>query len=65
MGHELLEKGVDPLELMELDETARRLRALPARAWPAAGANARAGSHEPRRGHAHTRLQRSGVGELL
>jgi hypothetical protein len=47
MGHELVEKGIDPLELMELDETARRLRALPARAWPAASANACAESREP------------------
>jgi len=32
-GHELLEAGAEPLELMELDEAARRLRALPLRAW--------------------------------
>jgi O-antigen/teichoic acid export membrane protein len=79
MGHELIEKGVDPLELMELDETARRLRALPARAWPAASASAtvqsasapvqsasaHAQSQEPRPSQAAPRLQRSGVGELL
>ncbi len=33
IGHELLEAGVEPLELMELDEAARRLRRLPSQAW--------------------------------
>ncbi len=33
LGHELIEDGVEALELMELDEAARRLRALPSQAW--------------------------------
>lgn len=33
IGHELIEQGVPALELMELDEAARRLRTLPSQAW--------------------------------
>jgi O-antigen/teichoic acid export membrane protein len=33
IGNELIEDGEDALELMELDEAAQRLRALPSRAW--------------------------------
>ncbi|MFI5009026.1 MAG: methyltransferase domain-containing protein [Solirubrobacterales bacterium] len=35
VGRELIEEGVDALELMELDETAKRLRALAHEDWPA------------------------------
>lgn len=35
VGRELVEAGVDALELMELDETAKRLRALAPEDWPA------------------------------
>jgi SAM-dependent methyltransferase/O-antigen/teichoic acid export membrane protein len=35
VGRGLVEEGVDALELMELDETAKRLRALAAEEWPA------------------------------
>jgi O-antigen/teichoic acid export membrane protein len=38
IAHELVEQGVDALELMELDEAARRLRALPRQAWTTSGA---------------------------
>ncbi len=34
VGRELIEAGVDALELMELDETAKRLRALAHEDWP-------------------------------
>ncbi len=43
IGHDLLEAGAEPLELMELDEAARRLRALPAQAWTSAGSRASGG----------------------
>jgi SAM-dependent methyltransferase/O-antigen/teichoic acid export membrane protein len=36
IGHALIEEDVDALQLMQLDETARRLRALPAQGWQAA-----------------------------
>ena len=43
IGHELIERDVPALELMELDEAARRLRALPSRAWTTATSQAPAG----------------------
>jgi O-antigen/teichoic acid export membrane protein/SAM-dependent methyltransferase len=36
-GRELVDEGMNALELMELDEAAARLRALAPRAWPARG----------------------------
>jgi O-antigen/teichoic acid export membrane protein len=35
VARELMDEGIDSFELMELDEAARRLRALPRRAWEA------------------------------
>ena len=74
IGHELLEAGVEPLELMELDEAARRLRALPSQAWatsdtrrcqqPSAGpaGDADEAAREPAMSvQAHGRLQPAGV----
>ncbi len=34
VGRELIEEGADALELMELDEVAKRLRTLPRESWP-------------------------------
>jgi O-antigen/teichoic acid export membrane protein len=45
VGHELIEEGFEGLELMELDEAARRLRALPSQAWTAWIAQAPSGEH--------------------
>jgi Polysaccharide biosynthesis protein len=46
LGHELIEQGVPALELMELDEAARRLRALPARAWTRSAPSAPGADHK-------------------
>ena len=45
IGHDLVEEGVDALELMDLDEAARRLRALPLRAWTTWTVHAPSGEH--------------------
>jgi O-antigen/teichoic acid export membrane protein len=46
LGHELIEDGVQALDLMELDEAARRLRALSSHAWEDGIAPAPGGEQE-------------------
>jgi O-antigen/teichoic acid export membrane protein len=48
IAHELIEAGVDTFELMELDEGAQRLRALPRQAWTAWSAETSGGGHRVR-----------------
>jgi len=48
VGHQLIEQGVEALELMELDEAARRLRALPTQAWTTWNAQAPSSEHRVR-----------------
>ena len=48
IGNDLLEAGADPLELMELDEAARRLRALPSQSWTPSAASTSGGEQKVR-----------------
>jgi hypothetical protein len=42
LAHRLLDEGLDPIELIELDEVTQRLRALPRESWTTWGAEERA-----------------------
>lgn len=59
IGHELMEQGVESLELIELDDAARRLRELSSQAWTAWTAQAPSGEQPVKL------WRQSGVSEVL